>query len=254
MTTNAKEVAMEEKCPSFLDATSPPCPADEITPSELEEKSLLTESSKVRMSDEDHVINMVENDCDETQADNSVLEQPPPTGSTNAIETNFEMDFDGGDEIEDESAELSERIRNMTSEVADEGETLPVQANATFDVESTSLLRTETTAPGSEETTLQAEPSAFSECRLLGLPIDALHAIISFLTPEDGCRFGLCSSAASEIFRGVLRTVRMHGFRCATEVVAAWVRAFRRTGFSLHASITFLRSCLFNFWFRPLIL
>jgi hypothetical protein len=73
---------------------------------------------------------------------------------------------------------------------------------------------------------LQIELSDVSEIRLLGLPSDALHSITSFLSPGDCCNFGVCSSGASKVLREVLRKVRMHGFRCATEVVTAWVSSY----------------------------
>eukprot|EP00934_Nitzschia_sp_Nitz4_P008516 Nitzschia sp. Nitz4//scaffold2_size372955//123595//126912//NITZ4_000397-RA/size372955-processed-gene-0.492-mRNA-1//-1//CDS//3329546698//8506//frame0 len=56
---------------------------------------------------------------------------------------------------------------------------------------------------------------------LLGLPIDFLHSIASFLTPVDWCSFGECSKGTARVCREVFRRVRMHGFRCATEIVTA---------------------------------
>ncbi len=58
---------------------------------------------------------------------------------------------------------------------------------------------------------------------LLSLPIDSLHSIASFLTPMEWKRFGQCNKATNKIGREIFRRVRMHGFRCATEVVTAWV-------------------------------
>jgi Tub family len=55
------------------------------------------------------------------------------------------------------------------------------------------------------------------------LPIDALHCIASFLKPREWCNgFGLTNKAALVQCREVIRRVRLHGFRCATEVVTAY--------------------------------
>ena len=55
------------------------------------------------------------------------------------------------------------------------------------------------------------------------LSIDSLHSIASFLIPIEWENFGQCNKATNKICREVFRRVRMHGFRCATEVVTAWV-------------------------------
>jgi hypothetical protein len=55
------------------------------------------------------------------------------------------------------------------------------------------------------------------------LPIDSLHCIASFLCPTEWASFGQCGKGASRVCKEILRRVRMHGFRCATEVVTAWV-------------------------------
>lgn len=60
--------------------------------------------------------------------------------------------------------------------------------------------------------------------KLLALPVDSLHCIGSFLTPKDWSSFGLANRGAGRACRDVFRRVRMHGFRCATEVVASWTR------------------------------
>ena len=58
---------------------------------------------------------------------------------------------------------------------------------------------------------------------LSSLPIDSLHSIASFLKPLEWRNFGQCNKAANKICREIFRRVRIHGFRCATEVVTAWV-------------------------------
>mmetsp|Transcript_11150 Transcript_11150/g.26795 ORF Transcript_11150/g.26795 Transcript_11150/m.26795 type:complete len:1283 (-) Transcript_11150:69-3917(-) len=54
------------------------------------------------------------------------------------------------------------------------------------------------------------------------LPIDSLHNIASFLIPIAWKNFGKCNKATNKICKEIFRRVRMHGFRCATEVVTAW--------------------------------
>ena len=58
---------------------------------------------------------------------------------------------------------------------------------------------------------------------LLSMPIDSLHCIASFLNTVDWDSFGRASLGANRVGREIFRRVRMHGFRCATEVVTAWV-------------------------------
>ncbi len=58
---------------------------------------------------------------------------------------------------------------------------------------------------------------------LCALSIDSLHCIASFLRPEDWSRFGQANKGTNRVCNQVFRRVRMHGFRCATEVIAAWV-------------------------------
>lgn len=63
----------------------------------------------------------------------------------------------------------------------------------------------------------------YSASQLMSLPIDSLHCVASFLTPLEWAQYGQTCSSASKICREIFRRVRMHGFRCATEVVSAWV-------------------------------
>ena len=79
-----------------------------------------------------------------------------------------------------------------------------------------------------------------SSLTVTSLPIDSLHSIASFLPPIQWRNFGQCNKTTNKICKEIFRRVRMHGFRCATEVVTAWV------GYSvviLHrlSSITFQR-------------
>ena len=58
---------------------------------------------------------------------------------------------------------------------------------------------------------------------LLSLPLDSLHCIASFLTPIEWSNLGQTGRSASNASREIFRRIRMHGFRCATEIVTAWV-------------------------------
>lgn len=58
------------------------------------------------------------------------------------------------------------------------------------------------------------------------LPIDALHAVASFLDPAEWSKFALASRASCRVAREVVRRVRMHAFKCALEVATAWKLGF----------------------------
>lgn len=59
---------------------------------------------------------------------------------------------------------------------------------------------------------------------LLTLPNDALHGVASFLPPEDWKALSQSSKQASKACKSVWKRVRMHGFKCATNIATAWVR------------------------------
>ena len=65
---------------------------------------------------------------------------------------------------------------------------------------------------------------------LLSLPADSLHAVASFLGTSDWSALSGCSRGANRACREVIRRVRMHGFRCATEAVTAWVSSISSFG------------------------
>lgn len=69
------------------------------------------------------------------------------------------------------------------------------------------------------------QPRAAEELPLIlcSLSIDSLHCIASFLAPTDWSNFGQANHATNRVCNQVFRRVRMHGFRCATEVITAWV-------------------------------
>lgn len=73
-----------------------------------------------------------------------------------------------------------------------------------------------------EGTNLHASKQYEESLLILSLPIDSLHTIASYLTPVEWTNFGLGNKGANKICREICRRVRMHGFRCATEIITAW--------------------------------
>lgn len=62
-----------------------------------------------------------------------------------------------------------------------------------------------------------------SNLSMFELPLDAIHAIASFLTLDEWRQFGMMNRDASLACREILQKVKMHSFLCAVEVVSAWV-------------------------------
>lgn len=74
-----------------------------------------------------------------------------------------------------------------------------------------------------QEIEFQTNQSRVASMGILSLPIDSLHCVASFLTPEEWCNgFGLASKMAALYSRQIIRRVRLHGFKCATEIVTAF--------------------------------
>jgi hypothetical protein len=61
---------------------------------------------------------------------------------------------------------------------------------------------------------------------LLQIPSDALHSIASFLSPAEWKAISSTSRTSRAACQSVYTRVRLHGFRCATEVATAWVSLF----------------------------
>mmetsp|Transcript_7110 Transcript_7110/g.10191 ORF Transcript_7110/g.10191 Transcript_7110/m.10191 type:complete len:1257 (-) Transcript_7110:105-3875(-) len=57
---------------------------------------------------------------------------------------------------------------------------------------------------------------------LLSLPVDSLHFIAGFLTITDWVNLCLSCKTSNRVCREIFRRIRMHGFRCATEIITAW--------------------------------
>ena len=79
--------------------------------------------------------------------------------------------------------------------------------------------------PATIPSSVTAQPHAAENLPLIlcSLSIDSLHCIASFLPPTDWSNFGQANHATNRVCNQVFRRVRMHGFRCATEVISAWV-------------------------------
>lgn len=109
-------------------------------------------------------------------------------------------------------------MKTCDSEVADDSSFKPA-ADSPFPTTCPNLVAGDNVPKTEEDETERSD----SEALLLGLPADSLHAMASFLTPNEFCNFALCSQSSARICREIFRRVRMHAFRCATEVVTAWV-------------------------------
>jgi Tub family len=73
------------------------------------------------------------------------------------------------------------------------------------------------------EASKEASETTSTKPGIQALPLDSLHCIASFLTPSDWCNgFGLANKTVHVQCREIVRRVRMHAFKCATEVVCAW--------------------------------
>jgi hypothetical protein len=87
-------------------------------------------------------------------------------------------------------------------------------------VDQSSSLTKEAVALPATETKNSNAKSIGSSAGIHALPIDALHCIASFMTPAEFCfGFGYVHRSAC---REIVRRVRMHAFKCATEVISTW--------------------------------
>ena len=61
---------------------------------------------------------------------------------------------------------------------------------------------------------------------LNNLPIDSLHGIAGFLTCSEWSKFGQTCHTSNRTCREVFKRMKLHGFRCAMEVISALVRTY----------------------------
>mmetsp|Transcript_21264 Transcript_21264/g.59155 ORF Transcript_21264/g.59155 Transcript_21264/m.59155 type:complete len:1247 (-) Transcript_21264:2159-5899(-) len=83
-------------------------------------------------------------------------------------------------------------------------------------------METASNSSSQQQTTQLKTTRSLHMYSLSSLPIDSLHSIACYLKPIEWRNFGQCSKGSNKICKEIFRRVRMHGFRCATEVVTAW--------------------------------
>lgn len=89
------------------------------------------------------------------------------------------------------------------------------------DIQSSSVSSSSSLATGTPTTSTPWHTNGNSI--LLQVPSDALHCIASFLTPTEWKAISCTSRSSQVACQSVFTRVRLHGFRCATEVASAWV-------------------------------
>jgi hypothetical protein len=224
MAIGAEGTPREINSPHLEEAQSRSIDSENISSTLENEPVLIQNIEEHELSPED--AEEVVGNCGEAQQDALVAEKPCTEQSKGVHEIRDSLDFGREDKEDDEAAEsTSSGVFAITGErKVEDSKNAGTENKVIADSSNTGIKGTMIQTTTDEANSQQSESSGFSEYLLLGLPTDALHAVTSFLSLEDCCNFGLCSSGAARVFREVLRKVRMHGFRCATEVVTAWVR------------------------------
>lgn len=109
------------------------------------------------------------------------------------------------------------------NQVSSDIETVKEETNSTSNAP---LCEMEMTRP--EQITCDSDPE--QDCAgpllFLSLPSDSMHSIASFLLPSDLVSLSCTSNHAKKACGSIFKTVRMHGFRCAVEIVSTWVSVF----------------------------
>lgn len=145
-----------------------------------------------------------------------------PAGKTDEVETKAPGSSSGCPDSVRVSSELDIGILGPTREVDQAVEAASPDKDIIISPATDQKPEESVLVPVSVSEMYEIGPN-LSSTFLLTLPVDALHAVASFLSPSDFSKFGLCSKGAVKVCRDVFRRVRMHGFRCATEVITAWV-------------------------------
>lgn len=127
--------------------------------------------------------------------------------------TPLPIDVGAVDRIDD--AGIAKSI--VVEELQNQHERKPNCARTTVSRESCTLAN-----QGSAAAQRQCTPTDSKESTLLALPLDSLHGIASFLTPLEWSELGRASKCTRRVCREIVRRVRLHGFRCASELVTAW--------------------------------
>lgn len=120
----------------------------------------------------------------------------------------------------DSNSNIASVVPNATNDEAANENVMMLPAAVTDPVSTNTI-----TAPAGGEAPPAVQPRAAEDLPLIlcSLSIDSLHCIASFLATVDWSKFGQANHATNRVCNQVFRRVRMHGFRCATEVISAWV-------------------------------
>eukprot|EP00977_Amphora_coffeiformis_P015459 scaffold4511_cov171-Amphora_coffeaeformis.AAC.25 len=120
------------------------------------------------------------------------------------------------------SLSCPEEITTLVSETENEAPA-PTAQEETYQAEAQAVepLRVGTGLAEEKKTTTNEEEKE-EKPEILTLPLDSLHQIASFLTPLEWLHFAQTNKTASVASREIIRRVRLHGFKCAAEVVTAW--------------------------------
>ena len=154
-----------------------------------------------------------ENDTEEGQegcggdgtADTTIVTTNDTAAAANSITTDVAIKEDSVVDVDNTDSNDNNSVKQVT-DIVEKEETTPSAWKATDDRQN------------EPRPVMDIAPIMF-----MFLPTDALHGIACFLTATEWARFGQTSRDSNRVCREVFRRIRMHGFRCATEVVAAWV-------------------------------
>lgn len=238
------EVSLKTTIPRFEETTPRVNDIEAIEPVLDEDPTQMGSIDEANSPPVDLMQNADNGRCSQGQL-HGVLEETRTNGTAESSNPVDFLEEEGKETYEAAEASSIERLDLSGSGQMTMQDSTRVEALTTLaitDLSNTSNTGMQNLGAGATTKPLQTDSPNLSEIVLLGLPSDALHAITSFLSPEDCCNFGVCSSGASKVLREVLRKVRMHGFRCATEVVTAWVSAFDQHSLSFVHSFAALSS------------
>lgn len=143
-----------------------------------------------------------------------------------AIVLSFEIDAEVGEMDDTDQIDYTIFTQNRFCDTAKEKKENELECGTLCTV-SKAQITAKASTPVDHSSFLTTEPScsvrfSSSITNILSLPLDSLHSIASFLTPVEWCGFGQTGKRSNRICRDIIRRVRLHGFRCATEVVTAW--------------------------------
>lgn len=156
---------------------------------------------------------------------NIALETEFKVATRSGIETSVSVTDLASVEAPTDSTIDASRISSPVSTDGNKGTNIPTHEKAEGSHSSPHRkgLRFRSTNSNKSSRSTSSDQQCSSSLIISSLSIDSLHSIASFLIPTEWENFGQCNKATNKICREVFRRIRMHGFRCATEVVTAWV-------------------------------